>query len=95
MALSFHEGGRLKQDINLMRYPIGADGKLHEGDDGALYFRVSREYGTAHSKVSSSVGHRAVRTALRVRRSSRPRTICSSIPITLDLPMANMASAMR
>ncbi|WP_114217287.1 hypothetical protein [Ochrobactrum sp. 3-3] len=55
MALSFHEGGRLKQDINLMRYPIGADGKLHEGDDGALYFRASREYGTAHSKVSSSV----------------------------------------
>jgi len=62
MALSFHGGGRLKQAINLMRDQIGADGELYEGDDGALYFGVSGEYGTAHSKVSPSVGHGTVDT---------------------------------
>jgi len=54
--------GRLKQSINQLRYEIGADGKIYEGDDGALYFGVSGTYGTAHSKTSAEAGEGTIDT---------------------------------
>lgn len=48
--------GQFDQRIHKMKYQIGTDGKLYEGDAGEIYFGVTGQYATAHSNIASDVG---------------------------------------